>query len=247
MQIIVKLPKGKTINLDVMPEDTIDTIKAKVNEKEGIPPRQQRLIYSKIKLEDRNNLKSYKIQHGSTLNLDECMQISVRTPRGRTIELEVLPEDTIDTIKAKIQEKEGIPPKLQRLKLSKIRLENGRDLATYNIQDGSTLDLSKSMQIFVKTPKGKTITLDVMPEDTVESVKAEIQAIEGTKPHLQHLFFSRQKLEENGKSLSNYNIQDGTTLDLRKGIRITVKTLRGDSIFLDVLPDDSIDTIKAKI
>jgi ubiquitin len=146
MQIIVKTLTGKCIPLDVGPYDTIRSVKQKVEQCEGVPAHQQRIILQGKQLENSATLQSSGVTDGSIVHLDLSfrsgfLQIYVKTPTGKIIPLDVEPSLSIRDIKQKIEEREGIPPDLQRLMYTGRSLEDGRTLADYNIQHASTLHL----------------------------------------------------------------------------------------------------------
>ncbi|KAJ0817843.1 putative Ubiquitin-like domain-containing protein [Helianthus annuus] len=257
--VLVITGSGKIISLQVKGLDTINNIKLKIEAEEGIPCRKQELIFNEKLLQDKDILGNLCINKESTLKLvrnsKKFMYIYVQTPGlyRVTSTLQVKPSDTIGNVKAKMLGHHiG-----DVLMFNEIVLDDNDTLADLNIISGSTLtSIVKSvisMEIFVNSCTGKTISLLVNPTYTISKVKSQIKYEEEVPVDEQVLIFNEMVLADSG-TLSEFHINRKSTITLvrksrgfTESMQIFIKKLTGETITLKVKPSDTIHNIKAKI
>ena len=251
IKIYIMFLNEKTFILNVKPFDTIKNIKEKIKEKEGFPITQQRLIFDDKILENYKTIDDYKIQDFSILFMNYSgFPILVKTLNGKKINIFVKPSDTIENIKEKIKEKERIPITQQKLIFDDKILEDIRTISFYNIQKESIIHLMENriIKIFIKTIKGKIISLEVDQSDSIKNIKEKIKYKEENLSNDYILLYNNERLEEN-KTIEFYYIRNESYLQLvpLDIVQIFIDYLDEIIIILDAKSSDTIENIKAKI
>ena len=250
MCIFVKTETGRTIKLDVKPSHSVEVVKTCIQAKEDIPPELKYFIYAGNLLEDGHTLSECNLVSGCTVLMTcDHMPINVSVHEsGETVPLVVSPSELVEDVKYHIQLRKGIPQEQQSLVCGPYVLEDGQDLLCYDVEEHNTIQLMCSLQfmtIIVETEGGRTFTLLVQNHCSIKNVKTLIHSREGIEPDQQCLIFAEKTLED-AHTLSDYNIQNGSTLLVAEMV-VFVKTLSGRTITLGVNPRDRIETVKAKL
>ena len=245
MQIHVRTPDGKKkITLTVQPDDSINSIKQRVQDELRIPKEEQRPTFDDKPLKDGTTLEDNSIQHGDTINL-EPMVIHVKDLKGKKHPFTVDPSDEIGDIKDRVEKKTGVPKANQRLTFNGTPLnKDGKTLKDCGIKHKDTLQL-EPMQVHVKTPSGDRITLTVNPDDPIESIKEMVRDELGIPVDDQRPNFKGKPIPD-GTSLDDNGIKHGDTIDLDPMV-IYVKDLKGKKHPFTVDPSDEIGDIKKRI
>lgn len=259
--IYVVTPMGNIHTLLVHISNTIETVKVKIQNIEGIPPDQQRILYfsvgrPSVEVEDGHTLADYNIAHETTLYLmlrrHVGTHIYVLSPTGKVITANVKSGDSIAKVKAQIADKEGFTPDLQSLIFAGYILEDG--VTVHELGTESILQLVLCCRIvLVKTMTGKTISVQVEFNDSINDLKAKIQVMEGISPNDYCCRYAGIELEDGLVLglLAGHHMEDECIHLVSRpsddGMVIFVKTLTGKVITLSVNPTDTLRVVKAKL
>ena len=147
------------------------------------------------------------------------MIIFVKTLVGKQLTIEVESEDSIETVKSKIQDKEGVPPDQMIIYYKGKQLEDNRLLSDYNIQNHDTIIMTLRMRghtyrkIYIKNGEQTTI-LEVCFCYDVGYLKERIFKKTGIKPQVQKLSFKGKAFDKENESIQTYGLEEGSVIDL---------------------------------
>ena len=221
MMVFLKTLTGQTITVKVTPRDTVADVKERIFEQEGIPVDRQRIIFVGQMLNDNHRLLDYRIEHESAVHLvfrlGNNFQIFVRTTNGRTMVFECQPTNTIERLKQRLRDREGLHPDIQELVFEGEALPDQNTLQECGLRHNSIVDLrlleGRNTQIFIALPDQDTLPIWVNREHTVSALKDQIARRRNIPADIQELFFTRQRLEDD-RTLESYIIEENHMLHL---------------------------------
>ena len=258
LMVFIKTLTGQTITVRVTPRDTVGDVKRKIFESEGIPVDRQRMIFVGEQLNDNHRLLDYRIEHESAVHLvfrsGQCFQIFVRTMNGTTSVFECQPTNTIERIKERIRDREGLHVDIQQLSYEGRVLSDQSTLQECGLKHNSIIDLSldqgRNTQIFISLPDNDTVALWVNCEHTVAHLKQQIADRKNIPANVQELFFARQKLEDE-RTLQSYVIEENHMLHLHIAapviLELTVQLRSGKNFQLEEPSTQLVSGVKQAI
>ena len=257
-QVHVTMPDGSQVPLEVSPNDTSSDIKKKIEHKTGMKANNQILKNSdQDELPNGVTARDLGMRHGDELHVDpKTITVSVEMPDGsRRVPITIDPhETTADDIKEAIQAKTGLEAARQVLKDGRRgrELPNGQTAQAMGLKEGDDLKVGiRQVPVTVRTMDGDQLQIMVDPiGDSIADLKGKIAKASGGKlpANNQKLFKDGQELDHDHKTADDYDIQEGTVLDVEpKHMNVSVLMPDGKRVPLSIEPSDTPNDIKDKI
>ncbi|GJJ70034.1 hypothetical protein EMPS_02383 [Entomortierella parvispora] len=242
----------KILTFAAEPTDQVRELMMEIERHHRIPQGQQRLLFEGRRMAPEESLFDCGIVKDSILDLAimKRMWISIELPGGNFMHFDTEPEETIREIKHKIHERKDIPCEDQCLQLGSYRLQDDWSVFDSNIQQKSVLRLTLrpagNFPITVETIAGKSFRLDVNSQDTILSLKRQINDVEDISLDLQRLVFDSRVLEDH-HTLAFYRIREDSVVRLRTIIHVVVELSEGRTLTLKGEPTDPVKKLKQMI
>ena len=265
IEIKIEFNQEKYITVYTKPNETIESIKKIIENKENYPSIYMDLIFKDQILENQKLISDYKIENNFAIfKIKLRERIKVTLFNGKTITIYLENDiNTIEKIKNIITQKAGLDSLKYRLMYGTKQLINEKNLKDYNIKNDSCLSLIPkaidSIEIFIIIEE-KKYTIDAKRDELIEDIFLKFPGIIKGE-----LYLKGEKLKKN-KSLKEYNIQNGDYLTFKKigydNIKlkqkvieekeddlkyISIKNMKGNSYELKINKNDSLKEIKEKI
>ena len=221
-QLKVRTSTGETVHVKVSTGDSVSTVKTELYKHVGVNPECQCLLFAGQEMEDYRSIASYNIlgQIEPTVHLVvRPALIYVRSLTEETISVDYNPNDTIASVKDKVQAKLGLPSNQQTLIFRYQVLEDDRTIRSYHIQSRSTIyilgDAEQTQKfLFIKVDSlNKTVILEYDPNMSIAEIKSKLQERETIPVGQQTLLFKEHQLEDKDTLISCGVPVEGT-LDL---------------------------------
>ena len=252
-QINISVEGSSPITLEVDLEwDTVANLKAKIQDKEGIPVDQQQLSLGEVTLEDGSTLAACGITAECIVALSRRpISVFVHRVSEELLTFSMRPTDSIGALKQKIEDTENIAVTRQRIFHNRINLDDTRELSQFRTLPDhvATFQLEIRINITLQLYTGMSIPMEIASDEPVDTLQNMIHTRGGIPYHLQQSTYEDRVLEY-GRRVNEYGLRHGATVhvNLRNyEVMVFIKTLTGRTIVLTVTPHDTVAMVKRKI
>jgi ubiquitin C len=257
------------ITIEVSRTDTVENLKTKIEDKEGVKVEEQQLVFSGKKLENEKTLEEYNIEKESMiyliLHLTGPKKVIVKSLNDKKFELELRGSDRIKDVKIKIENIENIPLDQQCLMYNHKKLEDDKQVSEYNLENGSIINLVQilngTLEITIKLiPNNTQINLNIGILENLKRLKSAIKEKVNIPLEQQRLVYNGMLLQDDEKLLQEYNIEQNSVINLvnssagnqdtaTPGVKkVTIQFLMpGQNFILNIEDSETIQDVKVKI
>jgi hypothetical protein len=260
IHVFVVLPSGRIHKFFVNPQDHLQDLKLRVQQRENIPVSQQNLYLGRVLLHDeQKTLRQLNVRHRSVLRLllrvIGPIRVHVITPDNRVVTLHVLSSSPISQIKNRVQEVLNIPTRQQRLYYNGQNLHPRKTVSFYNIRRESGIRLvirpTGPFNVNVRQlSSGVVSVIQINPSETIVNLKLRVQDRTQIAPNDQILLFKNRRLNV-GRTTTYYGIQPGSVIDLvrrnRQQFNVIVIGPTGRQVQINIEPTQSLNILKKRI
>lgn len=247
----VCIPNGSEHLISISPRDGLSTIKKLIEEATGMPASKQIVKFTDKELPEESSAKEMGLKNGSVLDVEsKFVTIDVADHEGKIHKIDIGPSDEEHAIKHRVEEKTGISPSRQVLKVKDgTELPPNTAARDLGIMEGSELEMSVlKIPVTIKNYDGTSKEIEVEPIQSLGDFKNTIGPIFAISPDNQVLYMSGTELSGDNKTLETHKIKAGSILDLEpKTITISAKMPDGQQKEIEISPSDNGAAIKLKI